>query len=466
MRIWQKIYFLALLLFLIMLNAGLFLAARFIYSYNLNQELKKAETDCYFLCQNLEHDLSVLEKNSRYQDDVVELLFEGYQTYYKKQDITLILKKTEKKEGMKIRSAVGEGGKRVEIFAERNLVKPYETYRICYKKRLTDFEGVWRMLKRMFALISFTMSVLLCFFLYYFMRQMLKPLDKLNESVAKIASGEYESRMAQKGRSAWRQDEIYELSQNVDKMSETIQKQIKALEEENEKKQRLMDNMAHELKTPLTSIYGYAEYLRYAKTKEEEKYDGLTYIMEESRRLFKMSEIMLSMRLYEKEEKPLSAVSLETVAGHIEKILSEKLQEKNLTLEKEFELRTIYGEESLFVNLFRNLLENAVRASKNGGQIVFRAFAKEQKQVFEMTDYGIGMEEGELKRITEAFYRVDKARSRTDGGVGLGLSVADLIVKKMNGTMTFWSKPGEGTKVTVILDCCPTQSQKQSFTTS
>ena len=164
-----------------------------------------------------------------------------------------------------------------------------------------------------------------------------------------------------------------------------------------------------------------------------------------------MSETMLSMRLYEKEDRQMAAVNLEAMSKHIEKILASKLQEKNLTLKKEFAIATIYGEEALFINLFRNLLENAVRASKPGDEIVFHAFVKDQKQVFEITDYGIGMEEAELKRITEAFYRVDKARSRKDGGVGLGLSVADLIVRKMEGTMSFSSAPGKGTKVTVIL---------------
>lgn len=115
----------------------------------------------------------------------------------------------------------------------------------------------------------------------------------------------------------------------------------------------------------------------------------------------------------------MSAVNIEAMSEHIEKILAQKLQEKNLTLRKEFEIQTIYGEEALFVNLFRNLLENAVRASRPGDEIVFRAYIQEQKQIFEIIDDGIGMEEEELKRITEAFYRVDKARSRKDGGVGL-----------------------------------------------
>lgn len=96
------------------------------------------------------------------------------------------------------------------------------------------------------------------------------------------------------------------------------------------------------------------------------------------------------------------------------------------------------------------LLENAIRASAEGSEIVFKAVQEGGLQVFEITDYGIGMEQKELERITEAFYRADKARSRKDGGVGLGLSVVDLIVKKMGGSLSFSSEPGKGTIVTVI----------------
>ena len=209
--------------------------------------------------------------------------------------------------------------------------------------------------------------------------------------------------------------------------------------------------MAHELKTPLTSIYGYAEYLQYARTNPKEQYESLSYIMTESRRLSKLSETMLSMRIYEKENRQFVQVHLVTLAAHIEKILSHSLREKNLKLETDFELEAVCGDEAMFINLFRNLLENAIRASKTGGRILWNCRQEDDRTVFEVIDFGIGMEQKELAQITEAFYRVDKARSRKDGGVGLGLSVVDLIVKRMNGTMEFSSVPGEGTKVTVNL---------------
>lgn len=448
MRVWQKIYFMTLLLFLGLLNAGLFLAARFIFSYNMQQEQKQGETDCYFLCQNLEHDFAILEQNGRYKEQVIALVIEGYQDYYSTKSIEISLEETDAYEAVEASSNVTGGGRQMEVFVARNLSGNYRLYRIRYKKRLVDFEEIWRSIQQVFALISLVTSLLLCLLLYILMKNLLKPLDRLNESVARIAAGNYRQQ-ADGGKHRRTKDEIGELSENVNKMAKTIQNQISALEEENAKKQQLMDNMAHELRTPLTSIYGYAEYLKCAKTTEEEEYEGLTYIMSESSRLAKMSETMLSMRFFETEAAQAEVVEIQILAEHVEKILSEKLKEKQLKLRKNFVIQKIYGEEELLINLFRNLLENAIRASRTGGDIVWNGAQADEKLIFEIIDYGIGMEKEELSKITEAFYRVDKARARKDGGVGLGLSVAELIVKKMDGSMTFSSIPKEGT--TVIL---------------
>ena len=217
MRIWQKIYFVVLLLFLILLNVGLFLAARFVFSYNLGQEKRKAESDCFFLCQNLEHDFSILERNGRYRKDVIDLLFEGYGRYYLTQNIELDMEETEEIKEVQIRSDVAKRGEQICISAEQSLTEPYQNYRIHYKKRLIEFEKIWKSLKRTFAVISFSMSILLCLILYVLMRHSLKPLGNLNVRVAKIAAGEYGEHVTVKSRNKWQRDEIFELSQNVNK---------------------------------------------------------------------------------------------------------------------------------------------------------------------------------------------------------------------------------------------------------
>lgn len=445
MRIWQRIYLVTLAVFLVMLNTGLFLAASFIFRHNLELEREQARTECYFLSQNLEHDFSILQRNGRYEEESVAAVVQGYQSYYGKKNSAVALRETETESADEIQSTVEKGGRRIRVTVQQALSKPYEGYSLFYEKELKELEDLWQTMKRTFVLISLVMSLTLCLILYFLMQRILKPLDSLNAGVAEIAAGHYEREIFCRGR-----DEIAELAANVNRMSGEIRKQIAALEEENEKKQQLMDNMAHELRTPLTSIYGYAEYLQRAKVSEEETYEGLTYIMSESRRLTRMGEMMLSMRIYEREEICFEPVSVEQTAWHVEKLLRGKLQEKQLKLACDFSVEYVMGEEVMLVNLFRNLLENAIRASKVGGSIFWKGYHGNGGTVFEMIDEGIGMEAEELKRITEPFYRVDKARSRENGGAGLGLSIAGMIVEKHGGRMEFTSKKGDGTKVTVI----------------
>ena len=176
---------------------------------------------------------------------------------------------------------------------------------------------------------------------------------------------------------------------------------------------------------------------------------------------------MLSMRLYEQEPGELGIVSVEGITAHVEKMLAPMCGEKRVRIVRECSVAEVYGDEAMLVNLFRNLLENAIRAeamrrenltrqeegadSPVQNSVEWRGYEEAGHAVFSVTDHGIGMDEEELARITEPFYRVDKARSRADGGAGLGLSLAEQIVRYHGGTLSFSSKKGEGTTVTVIL---------------
>lgn len=446
MRIWQKIYLVTLAVFLVMLNAGLFLAAGFIFRHNLMLEREQAKTECYFLSQNLAHDFSILEKNGRYEAEIIAAVVQGYQSYYSQKNAQLELRGTNGDAAGMLQSTVEQGGDRIRVEVEQTLGEPYGEYMLHYEKELTELEDLWRRTKQTFAGISLAMSLALCVILYALMRRLLKPLDSLNAGVAEIAAGEYEQEIVCQGR-----DEIAELAANVNRMSGKIRRQIAVLEEENQKKQQLMDNLAHELRTPLTSIYGYAEYLQRAKASQEEVYEGLSYIMKESRRLAKMGDMMLSMRMCQQEEAALEPVSLEKAGAHVEQLLTGKLQEKQITLLGNLPSVYVMGEEIMLVNLFRNLLENAICASRAGAEISWCGYREGTDVVIQIADAGVGMNQEELKRITEPFYRVDRARSREEGGAGLGLSIAELIVKQHGGTLAFLSEKGRGTTVTVTL---------------
>lgn len=135
----------------------------------------------------------------------------------------------------------------------------------------------------------------------------------------------------------------------------------------------------------------------------------------------------------------------------IERALAPNMKNKNIRLVCRAEQKRIVLEPDLVKSLLYNLVDNASKAMDNGGIIAVRATAIADGCQFQVVDNGRGMEPEELTKITEAFYRVDKARSRSQGGAGLGLALCKQIVALHNGSIHFASEPGKGTRVTVTL---------------
>lgn len=446
MKIWQKVYLATLVVFLLMLNVGMILCANYIFEHNVAIERQQCGRECYMLQQNLEHDFNYLAANGRMHVSVIQKVVDTYHNYYQSQNVFIELREAVGDKSS-TKSVVIRGGKKIYIQVERTLSRPYSDYSVFYQKELVDFEQTWKKLQATFVIISVGSSLLLCVILFFLIRKLFKPLEKLNQSVADISAGNYEQNLSAKG-----EDEIAQLAGSINTMADTIQKQISQLEEENKNKQQLMDNLAHELRTPLTSIYGYAQLLQVGKISEEETYEGLEYIMKESKRLNKMSADMLSMRLFEKENVHWNKVSIKEVSEHIRRILAESLENKSITLIENHEQEQYFGEEDQYIVVFRNLIENAIRASHTGGVVEWNSRQVEKGYEFEVIDHGIGMEKEELDKVMQAFYRVDKSRTRAEGGVGLGLSIVETIVTRLGGRIQMESEKNKGTKVVISIE--------------
>lgn len=219
-----------------------------------------------------------------------------------------------------------------------------------------------------------------------------KPLHKLQEASREIAQGNLSFRS-----DIHTGDEIASLSADFDAMAEKLEDNINHLQEAAEQKERFMGAFTHELKTPMTSIIGYADLLRTQKLTKDEEEDALNYIFSEAKRLENMSLKMLDIFVADKNELTLSEESPKELVQYVTEHLSPTLEQSNIFIETK-------------------------------------------------------AEEGEsLEHLTEAFYRVDKARAREEGSAGLGLALCDKIVKLHYGTMAFASEEGKGTTVTVTL---------------
>lgn len=452
MRLWQRIYIIALLLFLPVLNVGLFMGARMIFNYNMDMTKRQASDEVHLLSRTIVKDIESLDFLQQQDDFIVYRVAEPYVDYITNKDSNATLEvhyvgeKTSLQMGQQDIS-IYDTGEYPEIRVLELLEAPYENYQLFYFKPLDDFYNLWQSLKLVFGIISLCCSGVLAVALYLLLYEMTVPLQRLTQSVKQMQKGEPWQAVEVEGH-----DDIADLTRSFNEMGEEIECQMEQLQRESKTKQQLVDDLAHEMRTPLTAIYGYAEYLQKAPYTEEEKLDALDYIMSESKRLSHMGQELLTMAIYREDEINAEMIDGGSLGKDISNLLENTLREKRLRLKKSIAPICFEGDRAMIVCLVRNLIENAARASDSGARIWLTIDKLDEKTVYlRVKDEGIGMEEQVLERITDAFYRVDKARSRSNGGAGIGLNLCDLIVKKHSGTMQFESAPKQGTTVTVLL---------------
>ncbi|KHD37998.1 histidine kinase [Clostridium acetobutylicum] len=211
-------------------------------------------------------------------------------------------------------------------------------------------------------------------------------------------------------------------------------------------------NVSHELKTPLTSIKGFAETLRYVDD-DNQKGEFLDIIDDEVDRLTRLISDILTLSDIEirpsmkKEEFDVNEI-IKAVCGLLEKSASRK----NISL-KVFgeDVPNLIGDNDKFKQMIINLVDNAIKYTEAGGEVsVYKKYTKDDV-IISVKDNGVGIPKEHLQRIFERFYRVDKARSRANGGTGLGLAIVKHIVLNFNGSINIESKLGVGSEFVITI---------------
>lgn len=271
-------------------------------------------------------------------------------------------------------------------------------------------------------------------------------LRRLTGVVRRISGGDLSTRSRITSR-----DEFGQLSRDFDAMADRLQENIIRLESDIERQESFMGAFAHELKTPMTSIIGFSDLLRQGNLDENTRMMAAEYIHSEGHRLENLSFKLLELLLLKKDTVVMRRVWLSSYLYEVERALAPNLKKKGIRLVCKAEQKRVAFEPDLVKSLLYNLIDNAGKAMDGEGIIAVKANAIPGGCQFQVADNGRGMEEKELARITEAFYRVDKARSRSQGGAGLGLALCKQIVELHNGSIRYASEPGKGTRVTVTL---------------
>jgi two-component system, OmpR family, phosphate regulon sensor histidine kinase PhoR len=218
-------------------------------------------------------------------------------------------------------------------------------------------------------------------------------------------------------------------------------------------------NVSHELRTPLSILRGYIEMLLdNPKTSREELARILSIMERHSKRLGLLVDDLLSLARLESSNAnlELSAVRVEELFNNVVRDWKEKLAAKNLKVIVDLapDVSTFRADETRLREVLYNLLENAVKYSRENEQIHLRAAQRGSQLVLSVTDNGLGISKDDLPRIFERFYRADKARSRELGGTGLGLAIVKHIAQLHGGRVEAESELGKGTTIRVVLPIC------------
>ena len=273
-----------------------------------------------------------------------------------------------------------------------------------------------------------------------------QPLKRLSEATKRVAAGELSERVQVTG-----DDEIGQLSADFNIMAEQMERQVRELTDAARRQEDFLHSFAHETKTPLTSIIGYAELLRARPGQPELVREGAAYIYQEGRRLESLSRKLMDLVVLDREGIALRAVEMPAFLERMAGTLRPALEQRGIRLEFAAEPGTVSIDPDLMESVCLNLLDNARKAVTGQGVIQLSGISEGPGYCIQVTDNGRGIPAEDLGRLTEAFYMVDKSRSRAEGGAGLGLSVCQRIVSLHGGTMEFESTPGQGTRVRVHL---------------
>lgn len=293
--------------------------------------------------------------------------------------------------------------------------------------------------------LSLGISLLAAGLLLGLVRRLLRPLGALRENARSIAGGNYDQRLDVGSR-----DELADLAQDMNALAQGVQERVAQLEQVAEERRVFVANLAHEMKTPLTSIMGYADLLYLPRQVSEEQrveYSGI--ILEEAKRLRSLSAKLMELLTVGSVNLTYAPTDLNQVVQEVAVSLEPLLEQTGLELIYDAPSITLDMDVELFKSLLYNLLDNARKASPAGGIISFTAQLEAGQVLLRIQDWGQGIPPEELEYICQPFYMVDKSRSRKAGGAGLGLALCQAIVTAHGGTMVFDSQLGEGTQVTL-----------------
>ncbi len=447
-----KLYFSILSVFLIFFNIGIMAVATIQNTKNLNMQKETYLIQHNIIVQGLARDIGLVISS---RPQAIPLIFQEQGTYLKLNDIFFLA--TESNQNIVYTSFLENiditdinldtmKSEIIEINGEKTFIssiklpKDYNEYTLTTGYSIQWFFDDWQETINIIIVLSFSFSLIISVVLYIAITKLTKPLEELTLATSKFGEGDLSVRAK-----IYSKDELAITAKNFNVMADKINFQINSLQNSSLEKQRLIDDISHEMRTPLTAIRGYIQYIQTTNLNQDEYFENLDIIDKQADRMQKISEGVLSFANL-RSTNEYKIISMQSVLEDVYKSYIIKAKTLNTFLEFTYnEDFNFSANKILMESLIGNLIDNSLNACIDIQHSLITL--KLNKNQIIITDNGIGMTNETLENIYQPFFRADKSRSRKRGGAGLGASLVKEICDKYNINIEYQSEINVGTIV-------------------
>ncbi|MCL2253357.1 MAG: HAMP domain-containing histidine kinase [Lachnospiraceae bacterium] len=439
------------LLFLAVLFSSVGIVSFYLNKTQINMLKDKCAGQFQTIVSSLDRDVAVTWGRNGLADadffENVEMLIRGYAKYYLRHNIsiTMIDYRLSGSEPPPSEIAFYNNDGVYFILISGLLSEPFGYFLLDYRMDITESITEMRMIQNILLISMVAFSVIAAIGLYLVLTSIFRPLAVVAEASREISNGKFDERIPVNAK-----NELAQVAIDFNKMAEHVEHQIFLFAEEAENKQQFVDNFAHEMRTPLTAIYGYAEYMQKAPLEDGEVVEISERIMNRAGYLKDIANSLLELAMLRDYKPKIKEIQVQHLFDDIAQTLAEPIALAGINFIYNTNAYMIKGQEDLLKSLMLNLCHNAIKACpRNKGIISMEAKEECGGITLAITDDGCGIPKESLAKVTEPFYRVDKARNRKEGGTGLGLTLCKRIAEAHGAEMSIESGINVGTTVKI-----------------
>ena len=333
------------------------------------------------------------------------------------------------------------------------IMKPYFfNHKLAAVVTITTFSSTARQIYQQIMekmLLAFIIALLVAvLFSIFLARSLTSRIDKMKNATNEIAQGNYDIHLSSHGK-----DELDELSDNFNKMADSLRASQEEIKEQEERRKQFLADAAHEMRTPLTTINGLLEGLVYDAIPEEDRQHSIELMQKDTKRLIRLVNDNLNYEKIRTNQIKMDRriFDASSVLDNLKDQLKTNATDQGDVIEvKAPRPLRVYADYDRFVQIMFNILQNAIQFTQNG-QIQVTGERQPKGAQFTVKDTGIGMTEEQLKNIWERFYKADRSRMNTKyGESGIGLSLVRQLVELHHGKISVTSKINHGTTFTIF----------------